>query len=164
MSKFTHYNTMTITIEVFTNRELIYCISTLIYDLTQEQKLDDNLDIDLWIAEDWGAAEEDLKDTGASILFQDDEYHLVSNDIIHYSNSSKRELIREYFNGDVSDYEVEPLEHWLVSQWLADRLEEHCESVVRDFYGLTVWARCTSGQAIYCDYVIQEIYRELISK
>ncbi len=146
-------------------REVIYCVSTLIYDLTHEGKLDDNLDIDLWIAEDWDAAEEDIKDTGASIIFENEQYHLVFNDVIHYSNSCKRELIREYFNGDVSAYEVEPLEHWLVSNWLADRLEEHGETIVRDFYGLeAIWCRCCSGQAIYCDYVIQEIYRELISK
>lgn len=156
--------TTNISIQDLVQREVIYCVSTLVYDLTQEQKLDDNLDIDLWIAEDWDAAEADIADTGASIIFENKQYHLVFNDVIHYSNSCKRELIREYFNGDISDYEVEPLEHWLVSEWLANRLEEHGETIVRDFYGLTVWARCTSGQAIYCDWVIQTIYKELISK
>lgn len=146
---------MTITIQELVQREIIYCVSTLIYNLTQERKLDDNLDIDLWIAEDWDAAEDDITDTGAKIIFQDNKYHLVFNEAIHYSTSSKRELIREYFNGNMSDYEVEPLEHWLVSNWLADRLEEHGETIVRDFYGLeAIWCRCTSGQAIYCDYYV----------
>ena len=63
-------------------------------------------------------------------------------------------------------YDIEPtqrevFEHWIVSDWLADRLEEHGERVLRDFFGLTVWGRICSGQSIACDYVIGAIYDEL---
>ncbi len=64
----------------------------------------------------------------------------------------------------LDDYRSEVFEHWIVSSWLAKKLQEHGETVVEDFYGLTIWARSTTNQAIYCDYVIQEIYKELISK
>lgn len=51
----------------------------------------------------------------------------------------------------------EAFEHWLVSDWLARKLAEKGESVARDVAGLTVWARCTTGQAIALDSVIQDI-------
>lgn len=54
----------------------------------------------------------------------------------------------------------EALEHWLVSNWLADRLMDKGEMVVKDFYGLTIWGRSTSGQAIFLDCVIQEIFQD----
>jgi hypothetical protein len=57
---------------------------------------------------------------------------------------------------------AEVLEHWLISDWLADKLEAKGESVVRDLCGLTVWGRATTGQAIYCDGVIEEITREML--
>ncbi len=56
----------------------------------------------------------------------------------------------------------EALEHWLVDQWTADQLRREGESVVElEGLGLTVWARCTSGQAIYADGVMQRIARRI---
>ena len=52
----------------------------------------------------------------------------------------------------------EALEHWIVSEWLADKLEEQGEMVARDLYGMTVWGRCTSGQAIDSDSVMERIH------
>lgn len=56
---------------------------------------------------------------------------------------------------------AEIYEHWLVSDWLASKLEERGESVVRDALGLTVWGRATTGQAIYMDAIIQDIARDI---
>lgn len=61
----------------------------------------------------------------------------------------------------ISPYEMEVFEHWIVSGWLADRLEAKGEAICRDLAGLTVWGRCTTGQAIYIDRVICDIYNEL---
>ena len=52
---------------------------------------------------------------------------------------------------------AEVYEHWIVTDYLAARLIEQGETVVRDVAGLTVWGRCTTGQAISMDYVIQHI-------
>jgi hypothetical protein len=52
-------------------------------------------------------------------------------------------------------------EHWIVSDWLADKLLDRGETVVKDFMGLTVWGRCTTGQAISMDSVIQDIYNSM---
>jgi hypothetical protein len=62
---------------------------------------------------------------------------------------------------DIEPYEWEVYEHWIVSDWLAGKLEEQGEKVDRDFAGLTVWARTTTGQAILLDSVIERIWRNL---
>lgn len=50
-------------------------------------------------------------------------------------------------------------EHWVVSDWLARLLSEKGERVER-YLGLMIWGRCTTGQSIYMDGVIQEIVKE----
>lgn len=67
------------------------------------------------------------------------------------------ELCSEY---DIDPYEWEIYEHWIVSDWLAERLAAHGERVDTDFAGLTVWGRTTTGQAISMDSVILAIARE----
>jgi DNA repair exonuclease SbcCD ATPase subunit len=59
---------------------------------------------------------------------------------------------------ELMDLEQEPqvvLEWWLVSSQFADWLEEKGEVVLKNEYG-EYWGRRTSGQAIYCDYIIEE--------
>jgi hypothetical protein len=63
------------------------------------------------------------------------------------------------------DYNLEPeyleiCEYWLVTNWLAGELREHGE-VVEDYLGLTIWGRCTTGQPVYMDAVVQDIVRKL---
>ena len=62
---------------------------------------------------------------------------------------------------DIEPYDREVFEHWIVSDWLAVKLEAKGEKVDRDFAGMTIWARTTTGQAIYCDGVIEEIAADL---
>jgi hypothetical protein len=52
---------------------------------------------------------------------------------------------------------IEAYEHWIISDWLADKLEEQGEMVARDFLGFTIWGRPTTGQAISMDGVILQI-------
>ena len=60
----------------------------------------------------------------------------------------------------IDPHEWEAYEAWLVSDWLGDRLTERGYTV-REVFGLTVWARGTTGQAIYIDGVIEDIVDEL---
>lgn len=64
----------------------------------------------------------------------------------------------------IDPYEREIFEHWIISDWLADKLEAFGERVERDFAGLTVWGRTTSGQAIAADYVIQQIAQAILQR
>jgi hypothetical protein len=60
-------------------------------------------------------------------------------------------------------YEWEVFEHWAVSSWLAAELEVEGEKVDKDFTGLNVWARTTTGQAISMDSCILAIAKRLAS-
>lgn len=62
----------------------------------------------------------------------------------------------------VEPYVIEAYEHWIVTDWLARKLEGEGEMVDRDIYGLTVWGRATSGQMISMDSVIQKIAKDLL--
>lgn len=62
---------------------------------------------------------------------------------------------------DIEPYDREVFEHWIVSDWLADKLAEKGEKVDKDFAGLTVWARTTTGQSIAIDSVIESIVSDL---
>ncbi len=52
------------------------------------------------------------------------------------------------------------LEHWIVSDWLAEKLARHNEIIDADFAGLAIWGRTATGQAIQYDDVIVAIAEE----
>ncbi|RLC34851.1 MAG: hypothetical protein DRZ76_01730 [Candidatus Nealsonbacteria bacterium] len=60
-----------------------------------------------------------------------------------------------------SDNDDDPiaLEHWIVSDYLADRLQEQGE-MVANVLGMQVWGRTCTGQAIALDDVIRKIAKE----
>ena len=62
------------------------------------------------------------------------------------------------FNDD-EESPLEVLEWWLVTPWLARRLQEQGEHIV-EALGCRWWGRTTSGQAIYMDEVILQICKE----
>lgn len=57
---------------------------------------------------------------------------------------------------DVYEHAEPIYEHWAVTNWFADKLREHGESVA-ELGGLSVWGRGTTGQSISCDGVILRI-------
>ena len=60
------------------------------------------------------------------------------------------------------DYDyLEPYEYWIVTDWFADKLESKGQMILKDFYGLTIWGRCTTGQAILLDHVIGQIAEDM---
>ena len=99
----------------------------------------------------------------ASRLVQNNVYYCVSYLVRELSKDEKHldnlsDVLHQWGASDDS-YE-EALEHWIVSDWLADKLAEENEMVTKDFLGLTIWGRTTSGQSIDMDYVIQKIAKE----
>lgn len=49
------------------------------------------------------------------------------------------------------------LEHWIVTDWLAEKLIENDQIVDADFAGLAIWGCSSTGQAIEADDVIVAI-------
>ncbi len=90
-----------------------------------------------------------------------------------YPNSFKNSLdedqvininqkVDESFMEDGAEPEyMEAMQHFIVDHWFAKELEKKGEIIAYDFLGLTIWGRCTYGQAISMDYVVQSIYRDL---
>lgn len=61
-------------------------------------------------------------------------------------------------NGE--DYK-EIYEWWVVSDWLAEQLEKHGEAMLINDFGKW-WGRTCTGQVVYLDSVIEEIYDEVV--
>ena len=105
----------------------------------------------------------------AEATTQDNCRRLVDNHVYHNVSYLVQELSKdEKYSNDLmevqvqfndEDYPDEALEHWLVSNWLAERLREEGEMFI-DFMDLTIWGRTTSGQAICIDTVIEDIYNK----
>lgn len=61
---------------------------------------------------------------------------------------------------DLLENASEVYEHWIVSDYFAEKLKEHGETV-GELFNLTIWGRCTTGQAISMDGVIEAIANDM---
>ena len=132
----------------FVGREVYHCVSQLVGELTRAH-------------ESFPDYEEDLLDAWHAPLTEEDycdAYAELFDSGMPDDCDTWEEACDLY---DIEPIQREVYEHWIVSDWIANRLEEHGELVLRDFFGLTVWGRTCSGQAIALDGVIGEIFDEL---
>lgn len=62
---------------------------------------------------------------------------------------------------DEPDTEMQEVyEYWFVSKFLAEKLEEKGEVIIKEF-NHPIWGRCTTGQAIFLDGVMGNIGEEM---
>jgi len=158
---------MTITPEILVNREVHYCVSYLVSTLAQGYGQLDSSAAELSEAaeqaaelcyglDDW---EEAAFQAGWFLKYhQQDEPYFAKEGEEDFPSDDWQELCEAH---DIEPYQREVYEHWIVSDWLADRLSEQGEKVDKDFAGLTVWARTTTGQGIASDSVIERICADL---
>ena len=145
----------------FVDREVLYCVSSLIYELSKKDEYFEEL-IPILQQPDYDAAISDIIDTEPE------------NDVLDYLGIAHKDNIQEtidnMFNSDKEDMcnhfyaepeDIEALEHWIVSDWLAKKLEKQGEMITHDFMGLTIWGRTCSGQSILLDGVISRICENL---
>lgn len=148
------------------DREVYYCVSALISELIQTNGYADEL-LEVMSKPDYKSA---IDNHGYWVSQAQDGFYYWGhddNEIVNkneYSGQFRTE--QESFQNCVEenniDYDyTEAYEHWIVSDWLADKLEAKGEMILRDFLGLTIWGRCTTGQALYLDGVIGEIVEEV---
>lgn len=142
----------------FVSREVIYCVSNLVYELAKKAEEFPEYSDDLY-----GAFEgiPDYEEIGLEAGWRQNEdgdgfYSKFGDDVSSAENWS--ELCDEQ-NLDIIYPDI--YEHWIVTDYLADKLEEQGHKVLRDFFGMTVWCRPTSGQAILLDSVISRICAEM---
>ena len=105
-------------------------------------------DMDTQDLDDWLDADSERDEKFRELVFKQLE-----------ETSNMEELCRE-LQIDTDDFRDDVYEHWLISGWLAARLRERGE-VTGDICGLTIWGRCTTGQSICLDRVIQNLAIEL---
>lgn len=78
---------------------------------------------------------------------------------------TEREAIQAAWEdaGDEPD-QIEALQHWLVSDWLAEKLESIGALVARDILGFAVWGRTECGQGLDQDSDLQAVARLIDSQ
>ena len=94
-----------------------------------------------------------------SILTCDDyeNFFMSESKIKEYHNVTTDEEVQELRDNGSDINEV--YEHWLISDWLLDKLREQEEPILETDYAVW-WGRTCSGQAICLDHVIQKIAYE----
>lgn len=163
---------MTITAQDLVRREVHYCVSSLVHTLAQSYAyaMDNDGDLPSLIEQAAELAapvpdyEEAAREAGwtphvhdhAGDCFINAEFEADENN--PWFARDWEDLCNDL---DIEPYYREVFEHWIVSDWLADKLSEKGEKVDKDFAGMTVWARTTTGQAIYGDWVIEQIAADL---
>jgi len=81
-------------------------------------------------------------------------------DLVEMLLSTNYYSIEDFLNWDIEEnIEAEPLEYWIVSDWLAEKLACHGEMILERGLG-DIWGRTISGQSICIDGVIEEIAKE----
>ena len=159
---------MTRTIDQMIASEVLCCMSPLVARIAHLEDHIDPFDIQPFVAQaiELSAPVTDWEETAIQNGWRlwKGEYYKPG---VWLPNASKAtgsmgggtaQQVCEYANLDPISAEV--YEHWAVTDWFADKLEAAGEKVDRDFAGLCVWARTTTGQQIAADGVIQRIYAQ----
>jgi hypothetical protein len=158
-------------------REVITCCSPLVDAIARNPETWRAMDLDEdrflalqqttdyeQVARDWvsTASAADLNDAFGLGL----EYEGTDPDLEEVRRLADDELdklgVREYekfcrdMDLDIDDYGREAYEHWIVTPYLAGKLEEQGE-IVGELFNWKIWGRCTTGQAICLDGVIERI-------
>lgn len=101
--------------------------------------------------------------TKTGVVVEDDD----AADLLDF-DSLDRDAVLDEIRGenqlqDAADYlGLEPhydeaLQHWLVSDWLADKLEQVGAPIARDVLGFNVWGRTECGQSLTMDAALHRV-------
>jgi hypothetical protein len=80
-------------------------------------------------------------------------------DIENYYEPAVKDDIEDEIQKEKEPQEI--YEWWVVSDWLVIMLRKAGEPILNNDYG-TWWGRCSTGQAILLDGVIEAIYDEVV--
>lgn len=166
-------------VEQIVRREVHHCVSALVYHFYRnpgalkgsEYTFEDDV-LPLCSQDDWEGAVDDYTSSmsrkdcveyldlrSLPVDFGDDEISIFRGYVF---KSAKEEGIRDFAEDyRIDPYQVEALEHWIVSDFAAQRLSALGE-MTGELFGLTIWGRCGTGQAIHLDSVWCEIAKEMM--
>ena len=66
--------------------------------------------------------------------------------------------------GDAPDDYIEALQHWLISDWLAEKIIEVGGMAATDICGFAIWGRSECGQALDMDSTLKAVVELLDSR
>ena len=150
-------------------RDVIACVSTLVSELAAKAEHFPEYEDDLYrafSADDWEQGAADAVDGMDAESLRE---YLEENDVeqIPEGEEDMRRAVLDHIGTDAREFcennrlavpSRDVLEHWIVTDWLADCLENRGELIIRDFFGFdAIWGRTCSGQAILLDGVIWDI-------
>lgn len=155
------------TIDQFVQNNVIYCVSSLVGLLASPEAQSTRCYVG---QSDYGS----FLDQAAEATYPMPDYEEAARNLSFIPQedgtwvspsgtfASSAQIACEERHADPYYWEV--YEHWIVSSHLAHKLQQQGEYVDRDFGGLEIWGRTTTGQSISMDGVIIKIYRELTRK
>ncbi len=147
-----HHPLLTRSLDDLVHQEIYYNISSLIARL---QELEPDTFMELFLHYD------DTPEAVEDFLTNDPDHGITPDEWADMGFDEREALATD--NGFDPEL-IEVYEYWIISDWLASKLEQEWgEVVVRDYHGLTIWGRTTTGQAISMDAVMQQIHRNLVS-
>jgi len=147
----------------YVQKHVVACVSTLIFDNAEAWIHDSDYSEEvheILSREDYASAAEEegweLKAaTNQSYEFHKKNWVAVFEDCWEAAEAWKALCEQE----DIEPHTLEAYEHWVVSESFARQLANAGEMVTTDLFGLTVWGRTCSGQAIFMDGVVRDIVR-----
>lgn len=162
------------TIDEMVAQEVIYPVSQLVHEITSKDDYDEETRSHMWSGPiDLDAVAQALLDewTREELIEYIDDCEMdagtwttpeLRTKALEMLADEDEDFYLDWSNHlDIEDYRCEVFEHWIVSDYFARKLRDRGETVTFDFHGLTVWSRCTTGQAIEMDGVIKHIYEEI---
>lgn len=150
-------------VRTFVNQNFGHCVSSLVYELAKDEKYLEEL-MPVISSDDWieAANEESTKEEREEWMSENDlDAEPEGEGFLFRDTDDARKFCDDQ---GIDPHTVEAYEHWLVDDWMASRIEAQGGMILRDFLGLTIWGRPTTGQAIYMDYSINEIYFDLVKE
>lgn len=154
------------TIQRIIEKEIFCNASTMVGTLTKAETVDMDDLLPCLVAPDFSAPPEDYR-----ICQDDDGWFFQSFDYgepagWHGDDGDRFETERTavaaaYDDANDNPEFVEALQHWLVSDWLADELEAVGALVARDVMGFEVWGRTECGQGLTKDSDLQAVARNV---
>lgn len=90
---------------------------------------------------------------------QDYDIYDPDGDFIDNGHATEEDAIKYAWDlaGDTPEEVTEALQFWLVSDWLADKLEEVGAPLARDVLGFNIWGRTECGQSLTMDSTLHAV-------
>ena len=145
-------------VDAFVQREVIYCVSSLVWELSKIwEHLPSEYQDDILGAYQGNPDYEEAATNHGWVLDEDGCIVIGESE-----TADSWEEACSRMDIDLSEYQSEVYEHWVVSNFLANDLEAQGEKIIRDFMGIeAIWCRQTTGQSISMDRVICDVWDAL---